>query len=288
MSTNSEVTECAVMTSSPQDSTFGQDWNDQLIKIGRNRLTSTINQQMWSRAACSYNDHVEISNRDVHYGPLIAGESALRLLPSIRNSRVLDLGCGAGHNLAALSHAGASSGLGIDFSGDQAKQARARLPGTFQVVEADITVYDFAAAGPFDLALSVFSVPFVPDLTALLGAAARSLRRGGTLLLSTNHPCRSIEPPTDRAAEPRCRSGVRRLWSFPGLPLLPFFHYLHDLPTIISALANAGLVVEAIVEPRALPMAQLAAAPYQSAYYVSRHEELSRAPYTLILKARKL
>lgn len=59
----------------------------------------------------------EISVSEVHYGWLSPGESQLQLLKEVNLSEanVLDVGCGLGQNLVALSKSGANC-FGLDIS----------------------------------------------------------------------------------------------------------------------------------------------------------------------------
>lgn len=287
---DSSISERALMSAVPVDSTFDRDWMAQLVQIGLERVGSRDNHALWSKAAAQYDEQTEISESEVHYGPLLPGESALKLLPEIEGSRVLDLGCGAGHNLRALQHAGAASGLGIDFSGEQIRRARERLHDSrFELVNDDVTKFAFEQRGPFDLAISVFSIAFVPQPAGLLRRVADCLAPGGVLIISTDHPCRigawrdGALHVTDWYAD-RTR---RRLWEAPGAESVPFLHYVHDLSSLIGGIARAGLSIESLHEPPALAIPDLDRAPYRAPYYVARHEELARIPYTMILKARR-
>jgi SAM-dependent methyltransferase len=80
-------------------------------------------------------------------------------------SRVLELGCGTGHLLAALKP---SYGVGVDFSGGMVAQARAAHPGlTF--VQGDIEDAAFVGSlpGPFDVILIVDTVGVLDDCQSL-------------------------------------------------------------------------------------------------------------------------
>ena len=84
--------------------------------------------------------------------------------------RVLDLGCGAGHTLAALRP---SRGLGIDISAPAIREARARFGGeTLGFFEGDVADRDLLSrlGGPFDTILLVNVVTHLTDVQATLEA----------------------------------------------------------------------------------------------------------------------
>lgn len=107
------------------------------------------------------------------------------ILGDLQGRIVVELGCGSGHNLAALAARHAAIVTGVDH--DPAKVARARelyghLP-RLQVVEADAAGY-LATLPPatIDVCLSIFgALSFTTDPAALIAQAARVLRPGGQL-----------------------------------------------------------------------------------------------------------
>ncbi|MFB6441609.1 class I SAM-dependent methyltransferase [Streptomyces sp. NPDC056411] len=100
-------------------------------------------------------------------------------------SRVVDIGCGAGGTtLAAARIATGGSVLGVDLSGQMlaAARGRAAAAGLRQVTfaQADAQVYAFRQ-GDFDLAISRFGVMFFADPAAAFARIAGALRPGGRL-----------------------------------------------------------------------------------------------------------
>ncbi len=117
------------------------------------------------------------------------------VLGDLRGRAVVELGCGAGHNLAVLAARHGAAATGVDH--DPAKVARARqlygrVPG-LRVILADAVRYlDVLPAGSVDACLSIFGAfSFTDQPARLLEAAARALRQGGllavTLRADTNH-----------------------------------------------------------------------------------------------------
>ena len=84
--------------------------------------------------------------------------------------RVLDLGCGSGHTLAALRP---SRGVGVDVSASAIRDARARFGGeTLSFFEGDVADPDLLSrlGGPFDTILLVNVVTHLTDVQATLEA----------------------------------------------------------------------------------------------------------------------
>ncbi len=111
----------------------------------------------------------------------------------VRPARVLDVGCGAGQNLAAmLAAAPVAEGTGIDDAvADVAGRLLAQqgLAGRARVLRGDVTALAAGgeAGGPYDLALLANVVYYLPlgDRVPLFRALAGLLSEGGTLLVTT-------------------------------------------------------------------------------------------------------
>jgi SAM-dependent methyltransferase len=97
--------------------------------------------------------------------------------------RVLDLGCGGGHNGAMLKKAGAREVVGVERDHGAASQARTRLD---RVVECDLNELDPVVLGdvPFDVVLASDVLEHLADAEDVLARAVSRLRPGGAVVLS--------------------------------------------------------------------------------------------------------
>jgi demethylmenaquinone methyltransferase/2-methoxy-6-polyprenyl-1,4-benzoquinol methylase len=101
--------------------------------------------------------------------------------------RVLELGYGTGHGLAALGHELGQGGVlvGLDLSTGMQRKARERLSS--EGVTADLVCGDASAlplrAGSFDVAFTSFTLELfdTPEIPVVLGEVRRVLRPGGRL-----------------------------------------------------------------------------------------------------------
>lgn len=107
--------------------------------------------------------------------------AVLDLVGSASGARILDVGCGDGAYLGALSRAGAVA-FGLDRSRAAAARALASIRAGGGVVAGDAAALPFRA-GAFDLVLAVTALCFVEDPVAAVREMARALRPGGTLVL---------------------------------------------------------------------------------------------------------
>jgi 2-polyprenyl-3-methyl-5-hydroxy-6-metoxy-1,4-benzoquinol methylase len=100
-----------------------------------------------------------------------------------RGLRVLDLGCGGGHNGAMLKKAGAREVVGVERDTGAAQDARKRLD---RVIECDLAKLDPADLGDelFDAILASDVLEHLYDAEDVLARAVTRLRPGGAVVLS--------------------------------------------------------------------------------------------------------
>lgn len=211
---------------------------------------------------------------------------ALRaLLPDLAGLSVVDLGCGFGWFCRYARQQSAARVLGLDVSENML--ARARSFGDDPALSyrrADLESLDLPEAS-FDLAFSSLALHYVENLAGLLAAVRRSLKAGGRLVVSMEHP---IYMAPSRPGWTVDASG-RRVW--------PVDRYLIEGPrstdwlakgvvkqhrtlgATLNLLIGAGFTLTHVEEWRPTP-AQIAAAP-------ALEEELDR-PMFLLLAAQAL
>jgi SAM-dependent methyltransferase len=217
-------------------------------------------QAAWDRASEHYlgwrGDDVDF----VSYGNLAPGEDELRLLGDLRGQRVLDIGCGGGHNAVACARAGATV-VGLDISAVQLRAAR-RLAQTHGVevewLHGDGMSLQGWQAARFDLILAIQVLPYVDGVATLLHITRNLLQPGGRLVFSIDHPIRNcfIDSDADELSPYPVRSYFDTqplLWNFATEVPMQALH--RPLGQWIEWVLGAGLRLQQLIEapvPQAL------------------------------------
>lgn len=247
----------------------------------------------WDAIAGTYRAITRIDPDDFHYGPLLPGDRELRILPPLRpGMEALELGCGEGQNSLWLARRGLRC-VAIDISEAQLAYARADAAKAGLAVDfRRCAIEDFRAPeASYDLITSSHALEFLDDPFPLLARAARWLRPGGHLLISTVHPVYNGEWVSVDEED------GTETW---GRFLPNYFHPVDDVreqpngdgPPIASrawpisawfnALRAAQLTLLRLEEPPATPHPA-----YASDDWLAALDECSAIPTTLILLARK-
>jgi SAM-dependent methyltransferase len=110
------------------------------------------------------------------------------MLPDIHGLKVLDLGCGFGWFCRWARAHGAAQVLGVDVSERMLARAQADTPDpAITYNRADLEVLELPPAS-FDLVYSSLAFHYIADLDRLVSQVHRSLRPGGSLVFSVEHP----------------------------------------------------------------------------------------------------
>lgn len=203
----------------------------------------------------------------------------LAMLPDITGLEGLDIGCGEGANTRSVARLGARM-TGIDVAPTfirHAQEAEAAEPLGITYRHADAIALPFTDAS-FDFCTAFMSLMDLPEQDKAFAEAARVLRPGGFLQFSILHPCfappvrKTLRDETGKVYAVELASyfedvyGEVESWWFSPVPKekrgeippfeVPRFH--RTLSDWVAMIVGAGLVIEAMGEPRASP--ELAAA----------------------------
>jgi ubiquinone/menaquinone biosynthesis C-methylase UbiE len=213
----------------------------------------------------------ELPTDVVTYGPDVAREDTLKLLGNVDGKRVLDLGCGTGHNAIALAKQGAKV-IAVDESADQVADARAACERERVKVElhhAPLAELAFIRADTIDAVVSVWGLAPVQDIDRVFRQVDRVLKPEHALVLSMPHPAYAVVDPSDHE-----RRVHRSYWETASRDdLVP-----RTISQLFTSLGRANFRVDALLEP------EPAATGRRSPVW---HDHMRYLPATLILRARK-
>lgn len=253
------------------------------------------NERYWNEIADAYQSETVISTDDFHYGPLIAGDSELKLLPlSLSSLDCLEVGCGGAQNSICLAKHGANC-TAVDISAKQLRHARrlAQSSGvTIDFIHADMAKLPLPEDAQYDLVHSCHAIAFAADQRQAVHELAKRVKAGGMLIFSTVHPLSGGEW-VDLEDED-------------GLLLKDYFKPMaetreladggeavsraYPIGVMTDWILETGLVLERILEPACKKKQNGSLknhVPYWSATWEEHATELERAPYTIIYIARR-
>ncbi len=256
--------------------------------------TSVDQAQYWNALADTYRAITRIDANDFHYGPMLDGESQLRLLPKLEpGMRALELGCGEGQNSIWLAKQGVQC-TAIDVSEGQLGYARKdALAAGVEIDFRCLSIEAFEAeAESYDLITSSHAFEFLSDPFVVVERVASWLRKGGTFMMSTVHPVFNGEWVFMEDAEGQevCGRFLRNYF----LPIddvreqltpggSPVASRAWPVSLWFNSFRRAGLRIVRLEEP----MPALSPA-YESDAWREAFDELSAIPSTLILVAEKV
>ena len=129
-------------------------------------------RQAWSSVAGEY-------ARNIMPGFLPAARALCTMADVGSGDEVLDVACGPGTLALVAREMGAVRVVGIDFSVEMIRQARARMAGPeAEFIEGNALALPIEE-GRFDVVLSNFGAIFAPDARKMVTEMARVIRSGG-------------------------------------------------------------------------------------------------------------
>lgn len=205
------------------------------------------------------------------------------LLPELKDLSILDLGCGDAALAPELIKAGARQYFGIDGSDKMIELASGKRPDPkIRIAHGFIENPELYRPDTYDLVLSRLAFHYIESLEVLFERIYQTLRPGGHLVFSAEHPVitsnqLSIKQGSNRQdwVVDRYFMTGKRQFKWMGGEVIKYHHTLEDY---FQALCKQGFVVEALRESRPDPKR------FKDRKLLERR---SRVPLYLMMKARK-
>lgn len=183
-----------------------------------------------------------------------------KLLPDLKDSRVLDLGCGFGWHCRYVIENGASSVLGIDSSEKMLEVARQQTQSSKIIYEKQ-RIEDYQAVeNSYDVVLSSLALHYVEDFPRMIRKIHKWLVPGGVFQFTVEHPIFTAEGSQnwvlDEEGKPKYfpvdnyfTEGPRQA-NFDNSVVKK---YHHTMTTFIDGLVTNGFKIDRLVEPQPAP-----------------------------------
>jgi SAM-dependent methyltransferase/ADP-ribose pyrophosphatase YjhB (NUDIX family) len=212
------------------------------------------NRAAWNAIARAYQERIRLPTDRLVYGAYCPGEDELRLLPDVRDRRVIVLGCGGGQDCIVLAKQGAQV-TGIDLSDKQIEYGR-RLAELEHVVvtllQGDVAELPDIEDESYDLAVSLHALNYVERADRAFAEAFRVLRPGSAFVLSVHHPFDASledEPPYG-VSKGYWQRELDWQWEFAEKHVSARLRsWYRPVSEWFSLLTDAGFHVERLLEP---------------------------------------
>ncbi len=226
-------------------------------------------RRSWNAATRNHNAHKGDQAARLAAGGDVLFPEELDLLGDLRGASLVHLQCNAGQDSLCLARRAAQV-TGVDLSDEAIRFARelsaqSGIPAEF--VESELVTWLHTTDARFDVAFSSYGAsPWLPDLGVWARGIARVLRDGGRFVYVEFHPlvwsigadlrlsgddyfatAPFLEPVGDYVADSGESLGAVELHPVEANSV-PAQSWQHSLGDIVTALAAAGLRVEALHE----------------------------------------
>jgi ubiquinone/menaquinone biosynthesis C-methylase UbiE len=267
------------------------------MKLGE---PETSAKKGWNLISRSYQKKTRISLDDVHYGPISAGESNLKLLGNVKGRNVLEIGCGGGQNSIVLSKWGANS-TGLDISEAQIEYAQKlsrKMGVNVRFLVGNMEDLSTFHNESFEIVLSSFALEYGDSILRTFQEVYRVLRKAGLFVFAVVHPIIGRGRPL--------RFGKRRVWAVTNYfdrrkrswkwkiedGIAEFCGRQVTLQDYFDLLVKAGFAVERILEPEPYLIDKMSEAerrkiPYFDPSFLRDYDLWQKIPYTIIFKTVK-
>lgn len=198
----------------------------------------------------------KLRNKD-NANTIVEIPALFKMLPSLKELRILDLGCGYGEHCIKYVEMGANKVVGIDIS-EKMLQIANKVNSSSKIIYQQLAIEDlFELDGYFDLVVSSLSLHYIEDFNEVVNQVYRLLNRKGSFIFSQEHPFSTCFTAGDRWT--RDDSGEKVYanisnYSIDGKRESRWFKdgiikYHRTFTSILNTLIKSGFIIEQLSEP---------------------------------------
>lgn len=133
-----------------------------------------------------FNGYKELRQSSYNYNNLLEQPTLKAMLPELKDTKILDIGCGMGEFASYCIQQGSKHVTGIDISLNMISMARKNNPHrSIQYIHEAIEDINFAPSS-FDIVISSLAVHYMEDFEAITSKISNVLCENGTFLFQWN------------------------------------------------------------------------------------------------------
>ncbi len=232
-----------------------------------------------------FDEYKKTRESELSYNNLLEQPAMKKLLPDLKNKKILDIGCGAGFNCKDFIAKGANFCLGIDISKNMLNLAK-KNNSDKNIKYKNISIENLdKIVDKFDFIYSSLAFHYVENFDKMFFDIKNLLKENGELLFSIENPLKVASMKGSNWH--KNDAGVSVFYELSdylseGKRIAKWLDYdvvkyHHTFSTIINCMAKNGFIIEKMEEP--LPANEA----------IKKNPKLSReyhAPCFLIIKAK--
>lgn len=218
------------------------------------------NQNIYDNTAF-YENYIALRKQSNGLNNALENPHFKKLLPEVKEKDILDLGCGFGKASYEYIQGGAKKVVAVDISDNMVQHARENYAApNLSYCISPIQEYDYPE-NAFDVVVSSLCFHDIEDYKTLIQNIKRTLRTGGVLLFSQEHPYTLAN--IEKTSWQQDANGDKKHWIVDnyheeGARRHDWFvedvlKYHRTLENIINTLIKHGFLIDHLGEPFALP-----------------------------------
>jgi ubiquinone/menaquinone biosynthesis C-methylase UbiE len=159
-----------------------------MAQLEHGNATANVPQNVYDVDNFFFNGYIQLDRQAKGLNGAPEWPQLQAMLPELQGTRVLDLGCGMGWFARWARENGAAYVRGVDLS--EKTLDKARIMTTMDNIEYERGHLDELQLpeGEYDLVFSSLTFHYLMKLPTLIGEIQKSLRPGGRLVFSIEHP----------------------------------------------------------------------------------------------------
>ncbi len=245
----------------------------------KNKTILQVNETYWTSNADRWFGATALPE----YGVQFVTENELNLFSDVTGKTMLEIGCGSGHSLKFHADRNAGELWGLDISQKQLENAKKFLAKNNYSPKLICAAMEDESGIPkdyFDIVYSIYAIGWATDLKKVFHRIASYLKKDGIFIFSWKHPLHSCVVVNEGKLVFE-KSYFDEEWYSQIVDDMELMLPNRKISTYINALADAGFIIESMVEQTNESTLQM------TDEIDDRSTKAQKLPLSFVFKARK-